>query len=327
MSVEQHVKSVNQDETSMTTLYIIGNGFDLHHGLPTSLSGFRVYSKYSDFHRLYENGVFMMLDNQCLNEYWNQLEENLANFDVDELIEQKKEYYDDDPHENQFVYEVENAINVLTTGLVKDLHDYLAKAETQTVKPDKLLRLDTRAFFINFNYTNTLERIYNIPSNHICYIHGKLNGPEPIVVGHGMKDSGYEPPLAIDVSTLSEDAMEAYADSYSPDYEYAILEAHEYFQRSYKDTNACLEANSDFLQSLSDIDNVIILGHSLAEIDQLYFDRVNQIVGVKCRWSASYYLSSEQEAMYERLEDIVGDQNRISLFEMYQLTFLNKGND
>ncbi|CAK2108425.1 hypothetical protein VCRA2122O12_700001 [Vibrio crassostreae] len=29
----------------MNKLYIIGNGFDLHHGLPTSLTGFRNYSE------------------------------------------------------------------------------------------------------------------------------------------------------------------------------------------------------------------------------------------------------------------------------------------
>lgn len=83
----------------MSTLYIIGNGFDRHHGLPSSFKGFRDYSKHSDFHRLYENGVFMMLAGQDLDDHSNKLEQNLANFDVDELIEQAKEYYDDDPHE------------------------------------------------------------------------------------------------------------------------------------------------------------------------------------------------------------------------------------
>lgn len=148
----------------MNTLYIIGNGFDLHHGLPTSFQGFREYSKYSNFYRLYENGVFMMLADQNLAEHWNKLEQNLANFDVDELIEQAKEYYDDDPHENQFLHEVKTAVYSITKGLVRDLHDYLSKAQTQSVSPNTLLALDTSALFINFNYTDTLERFRQLSS-------------------------------------------------------------------------------------------------------------------------------------------------------------------
>jgi hypothetical protein len=53
----------------MSTLYVIGNGFDLHHELPTSLVGFREFSKYSAFHRLYENGVFMMFADQSSDDH------------------------------------------------------------------------------------------------------------------------------------------------------------------------------------------------------------------------------------------------------------------
>lgn len=311
----------------MSTLYIIGNGFDLHHGLPTSFQGFREYSKSSNFHRLYENGVFRMLAEQSLAEHWNKLEQNLANFDADELIEQAKEYYDDDPHENQFLYEVKTAIDSITTGLVRELHDYLSKAETQSAKPNTFLTLDTSARFINFNYTDTLERIYNIPSHNICYIHGKLNCSSSIVIGHGMVDPGYEPEPAKDVSELSEDEFQAYVDAYSQDYEDAVSEAYEYFKISFKDTEACLEAASNFLQELTDIDNVIILGHSMAEIDQIYFYHINQIVRSTCRWWASYYMNSEKKTMFESLEEIVGDHNRINVFELCRLSVLNTGKE
>lgn len=311
----------------MNTLYIIGNGFDLHHGLPTSFQGFREYSKFSNFHRLYENGVFMMLADQSLAEHWNKLEQNLANFDVNDLIEQAKEYYDEDPHENQFLYEVKTAIDSITTGLVTELHNYLSKAEAQPATPNTFLALDTSARFINFNYTNTLERIYNIPSHNICYIHGKLHSSSSIVIGHGMVDPAYEPKPSIDFSKLSEDEFQAYVDEYSQDYEDAVSEAYEYFKISYKDTEACLEAASGFLQELAVIDNVIILGHSMAEIDQIYFYYINQIVRPTCRWWASYYLSSEKTTMLECLEEIVGDYNRINVFELCQLLVSNELKD
>lgn len=303
----------------MGTLYVVGNGFDLHHGLPTSLAGFRNYAKNSAFSRLYENGVFMMLATQNLEKHWNNLEENLANLDVDELIEQKSECYDDDPHENQFLYEVETAIDAMTSGLTQELSNYLIKAENDVVAADRQLVLDANARFINFNYTNTLERIYAIPSENICYIHGKLNSQAEIVIGHAMKNSGYESKPVADMSTWSEEEKEAYADSYSPDYESALENAHSYFNRSYKDSDTCLEYASDFLKSLCDIDSVIILGHSLAEIDLVYFECINQLVGNKCRWWATYYPSSEKESIYDRLEMIVDDKARVNVFEMSQL--------
>lgn len=304
----------------MSTLYIIGNGFDLHHGLPTSLTDFRKYAEYSAFSRLYEDGAFMICANQTLDEHWESLEENLSNFDVDALIERAAEYYDDNPHENQFVYEVESAIDVLTTGLKRGLSKYLSLAESQDIGIDKLLKIDTNARFLCFNYTNTLDRIYKVPSNRICYIHGKLNTPNaPIVIGHCMEDSGYTPQDEIDISTLTEEALAAYEDSYSPDYEYAVKEAHGYFKKNYKDTVACINASSEFFESLSDIDRVIILGHSLGGIDLPYFECINRTVRGDCHWAATYYQNDQKRKIFERLEGIVNDRSRMSLFEISQL--------
>lgn len=80
-----------------------------------------------------------------------------------------------------------------------------------------------------------------------------------------MKNSGYESKPIPDMSTWSEEEKEAYADSYSPDYESALENAHSYFKRSYKDSDACLEYASNFLKSLCDIDSVVILGYSVNE--------------------------------------------------------------
>ncbi|MCA2015892.1 bacteriophage abortive infection AbiH family protein [Vibrio tritonius] len=304
----------------MNKLYIIGNGFDLYHGLPTSLTGFRSYSKSSDFSRLYENGVFMMSANQGLDEHWQHLENNLANFDIDEFIEYAKQFYDDDPHENQFAYEVDRALDILTVGLKVDLNRYLSLAENQTVKCDKLLQLDPDALFICFNYTNTLERVYNISPDRICYIHGKLNDlDDPIVVGHGMSSSEYMAPPSIDISTLSEEEFELFSDAYSPDIEYAVYEAYNYFKRSYKDTYTCIQDAEMFLKSLCTIDRVIVLGHSMSEIDKPYFDHINKLVRSDCQWLVSYHLNYERDDIYNRLEEIVDDENRMELFKMSTL--------
>ncbi len=91
-------------------------------------------------------------------------------------------------------------------------------------------------------------------------------------------------------------------------------------KKNHKDTAACVQASSTFLQSLVDIERVVILGHSLALIDKPYFDYVNKIVGSNGQWWASYYPSSEEEAIRSRLEEIVDDENRMKLIEMSLLT-------
>jgi hypothetical protein len=39
--------------------------------------------------------------------------------------------------------------------------------------------------FLCFNYTDTLETVYNINRNNICYIHGKVIESDDIYFGHG----------------------------------------------------------------------------------------------------------------------------------------------
>ncbi|CAK2061026.1 hypothetical protein VCRA2122O12_410004 [Vibrio crassostreae] len=79
-------------------------------------------------------------------------------------------------------------------------------------------------------------------------------------------------------------------------------------------------ASSLFLQSLVDIDRVMILGHSIAEIDEPYFGYINKIVGPNCQWWASYHSSSQRGVIHNRLEGVVDDENRMKLFEMSLLT-------
>ena len=43
-------------------------------------------------------------------------------------------------------------------------------------------------YFITFNYTLTLEELYNIPSNHILHIHGKIDDNNELEFGSFAND-------------------------------------------------------------------------------------------------------------------------------------------
>ena len=65
----------------MATLYIIGNGFDLFHGLATSTDAFRALLDQRKLH----GGVHSALDEfEMCGVDWGELENSLAQFELDE---------------------------------------------------------------------------------------------------------------------------------------------------------------------------------------------------------------------------------------------------
>jgi len=64
-------------------LYIIGNGFDLYHEIPSSYWEFGQYLKAKDSQTYEFIDQFIGIDNS----FWNELESRLANLDSDHLLE------------------------------------------------------------------------------------------------------------------------------------------------------------------------------------------------------------------------------------------------
>jgi hypothetical protein len=308
----------------MTTLYIIGNGFDLHHSLPTSFNEFKAFTKHSTFANAFERYFDFELKDGSLKDIWSNLENHLSKFSIDKLIEHKRDYEDEDPHEDQFNYEVEVEIDNLTQELVILLSKYLSIADERPVEPCTLLNIDRECRFINFNYTHTLERIYSISPSNICHIHGMLdNNAAPLVIGHGLECSEYVAPKQVDVSHYTEEQISVLCDDSSVKYEEATESAHRYYNLSFKDTQSCIAQHLNFLSSLHDVDRIIILGHSLNKIDAPYFDYLKGMVKRDCLWKASFYPDNERENKWNNLKHIVNDISRIELFKMSDLT-LNK---
>lgn len=74
-------------------LFIVGNGFDRGHGLPTTYWNFRTYleNMYPEFLSSFEDhyDIYPRMDEKEKREIlWNELETNLANIDEDTIIDQ-----------------------------------------------------------------------------------------------------------------------------------------------------------------------------------------------------------------------------------------------
>lgn len=69
---------------SKSKLYVIGNGFDLHHGLKTSYADFREYVRYK------YNDIFIRLSHYIFNDddkLWRDFENSLSQLNINKVMD------------------------------------------------------------------------------------------------------------------------------------------------------------------------------------------------------------------------------------------------
>lgn len=53
-----------------------------------------------------------------------------------------------------------------------------------SVAKEKQIDLEPEALYLTFNYTDTIETLYQIPDHNILHIHGRTSANERLIVGH-----------------------------------------------------------------------------------------------------------------------------------------------
>ena len=154
-------------------LFIIGNGFDLAHNLPTSFD-----PHFKNIARKYEHDNFWDIYQSCEYDIWSNFENLLGCPDFNTLVEifngYAPDYYSDrESDRDSIIYQVE-----LNGNLQDALCEFADNAEDSLcdIQANDFIEqiLDSEGYYINFNYTHTLEEIYGIPSEQILHIHGEV---------------------------------------------------------------------------------------------------------------------------------------------------------
>lgn len=137
------------------TLYIIGNGFDLHHGLPTQ------YSRFKDYLEQVDREVYDWVESYiAIDDDWAELELSLADLDTANivtdlecfLVPYSAEDWSDAGH-HDFQFEVERVATGLSGGLQQHFADWIrsiAMPERNQVS-QLLTSLDRDAAYLTFN--------------------------------------------------------------------------------------------------------------------------------------------------------------------------------
>jgi hypothetical protein len=237
----------------VTDLVLIGNGFDIQNGLPTSYRHFN--KKYSS----QLNEILEYFPNFFDDQEWSYFEENLAVFDEDNFRENSvlEPSMDDMIESSQYVHgyndEIAEKVNELVDSIHNSFKSWIRSIDVN--KASKFMEFPLELNFINFNYTPTLQEVYSIPDENVLHIHGKIRSD--IIFGHGLGDGNQ--------------ASSKPFDENEPWFGEASQSLASVTDKLHKPVSEILESCKAKLKGYGDVTKVIVIGHSINEIDIPYF--------------------------------------------------------
>ncbi|OGX77775.1 MULTISPECIES: bacteriophage abortive infection AbiH family protein [unclassified Exiguobacterium] len=281
-------------------LFIVGNGFDLAHFLPTKYENFHTYLKntypgalqtdlsfdissitHPDGSEIFEANevvafiIDIISEAETNGDKWCDLENSLGKLDFEKYFDEMSYLYDeadDDFNEFHRAYDYEDVSSNFHDVIikVKDLFaEWINSIKISDVKAKQTFKeiLDTsNDYCINFNYTRVLEDIYG--AKNVFHLHGQQNSE--IIIGHGInqnEDSRY-------IGT-----------------EDALWEIHHALK---KDTSKVIEHWKSLFDSLNLVDKIYSHGFSFSDVDLPYIKRVCETVNTE---SVTWFLNDFEESI------------------------------
>lgn len=276
-------------------LYVVGNGFDLHHSIPSSYRCFKcfVQSRDSDVYEWVESYI-------PAGEEWADLEVALAGIDTDNIVDDLAQFLpsygaDDwsDSGHHDFPYEVERVASGLSSTLQCLFTQWIRSLPIPNPEsaPNRLKTLDPDGCFLTFNYTPTLSKVYGIPTHQVLHIHGCTDEDDNLVLGHAWA-ANERPSLSHSSDLETQDSRVTEA----------LNELDDYFERTFKPSSRIISDNAEFFRGLDSVEEVVILGHGLSDVDRIYFEAI--VSGLKGRtvpWTIAVRTSEGIEINRSRL--------------------------
>ena len=267
----------------MEILYVIGNGFDLWHGLPT---------KYTDFYESSGNPLEELKPYLNLDAYklWNNFEAVLGKFDC-EIFYENHNFIDvsGDSFKPSMVYGLEDDLieqaDNLVDGIQSQFREWIASIPTEDAKAKFDFKSPRR--FISFNYTPTLQAVYGIADDLVFHIHGSASKYEHLIFGHGE-------------SREEEPELDENGDSNRTMFTDAEGAAKYPFYAFQKPVNDIIENNLSYFENLKNVEVVVVMGHSLNDIDIPYFEKISNVIRGR-KWVVSQCSEDEGKSHVRQL--------------------------
>lgn len=257
-------------------LFIIGNGFDIAHRLPTKFD--------PDFKNIalkYEQDNFWELYQSREDDIWSDFENLLGCPDFNSIEEIFNGYAPDyssdrEGDRNSIIFQVD-----LNGKLWEALCEFadVADKHLRYIQANKFIAqlIERDGYYITFNYTHTLEKVYNISREHILHIHGEagqnnleLGYPEgaftPEKYYYDVRGKGRGPYRELELEEYINNIEDYYVQTA---YEQLIAKCKSFYKEIH------IDLLSNFLnKNTNNIEEIVVYGHSCA-IDFDYFDYLN----------------------------------------------------
>jgi hypothetical protein len=263
----------------MNSLIIVGNGFDLAHGIQSSYRNFCEWLCMNGKHRFVD-----MMDTffSIRQDVWSNIEQALGDYDEEKVLDycRPDEEFDLE-HSLSSSARVEDSPSVFFQPVLDTFREEYRNwvDEIDISCAQKIYRLDPSDYYLTFNYTDTLETVYKIPEEHVAHIHGSRLLHDEYVVGH---------------NNLREPSI-LFGDDGLPFEQQAKENIITWMNELKKNYAGNIAKHHDFFNGLVSISQVITYGHSMAQVDWPYFKEIIEIVGAKIPWNISCF-SKEDKA-------------------------------
>lgn len=303
----------------MTTLYIIGNGFDMHHGMDTS------YISYAKFIKLYYPSTYDLLieyfgltdidQNTKWDPLWARFEEVLGHIYAEDLLEKYSEYSANPASDNfsdgdwdTIAVLIEDEIDNFLKEMNTSFSQFIENVKYPICVFLKKLKINKNAFFLNFNYTHTLEKYYKVNRKNIKYIHNRSRENQKLILGHGVKDPQIFKEKVLPQG-LSNEELHEWHENMNDDYDFSVekgkWEIESYYKKSLKNTATIIEENLEYFNHLNRLDEIIVIGHSISKVDHDYFHEIIKNIDVtKVNWIVSFYNDSSKEKLENEFNNL-----------------------
>ena len=316
-------------------IYIIGNGFDLHHFIPSKYEHFRDWLEENDEDTLLMVEEILETDEPT---WWNEFETNLGRgfavklYTENVAFQNQPNYGSDDYRDRDLYvaeYEVEQSIGELIYDLKGDFQEWASQLPTGD--GGRAIKMETKeSSFLTFNYTLTLEKLYNMQPKQILHIHGHALDKDTIIVGHGQDYSSFRNELDDDLpkppDDLSSEEYERWYDEVASEYsdDYPTSQAKDAAASAMvklrKDVDGILAKNKKFFQSLHDIGMIHIYGFSFADVDIPYLMEVAKNVDIgNVEIEISYYKDEDKVKAEEFLEMLEPRPKNVKFVKLEEL--------
>ncbi len=268
-------KPISMEDITLSThtLYIIGNGFDLMHRVPSSYYNFRDSLGKN-------NGLRYDLETVLTaKDIWADFENALGTLNlelmgsrniVDMWLDDFGFYDDEDGGAAEFYMAVEAAaapIANLVNNLQPTFRRWIERLEIGTDDRPLNCLIHPQGKVLNFNYTEFIETMYGVKD--VCYIHGSRKKKKKLILGHkpGAAENFYEKSRT--PRTYRQAVIDVAQDN--------VLDLiGQYDEDLTKNSQEIIKKHHDFFDGLTCTDQIVVIGHSISPVDWDYFIEVRK---------------------------------------------------